>query len=220
MDKKISVLIADDHPIFLEGLKMMLKKEPSIELVGEAENGLKVMSLLTQIKPDVILMDIQMPRMDGMEAIRQIVTMYPGIRVLALTMHNQDFMIVDVLEAGALGYLLKDAGRNEIMEAIETVYMHHPYYSKTISFETIKRISASQFNPHRNTIYNLTEIDKQIIVCICKEMTSKEIAAELFLSVHTVESYRKEISRKIGAKSMAGVVIFAIKKGIFKISNN
>ncbi len=220
MEKKISVLIADDHPVFLEGLKMMLKKESSVDVVGEAENGLKVMSLLSKVKPDVILMDIQMPKMDGVDAIKQIATLYPDIRILALTMHNQDFMIVDVLEAGALGYLLKDAGRAEIIEAIETVYMHLPYYSKTISFETIKRISASQFNPHRNTIYNLTEIDKQIIICICKEMTSKEIAAELYLSVHTVESYRKDISKKIGAKSMAGVVIFAIKKGIFKIDRD
>ena len=220
MEKKISVLIADDHPIFREGLRMMLKKQSLIDVVGEAGDGIKVMTLLAKIKPDVILMDIQMPRMDGVDAIRQIALLYPDIRILALTMHNQDFMIVDVLEAGALGYLLKDAGKAEIMEAIETVHMHHPYYSKTISFETIRRISASQFNPHRNAIYNLSDVDKQIICCICEEMTSKEIASKLFLSVHTVESYRKDIAKKIGAKSMAGVVIFAIKKGIYKLNSN
>lgn len=217
MERKITIVIADDHPAFLEGLKTMLKREKSIDLIGEAENGVKLLSVLSRVQPDVIIIDIHMPKMDGIEAIRHITVLYPEIRILALTMQNQDYMIVDVLEAGALGYLLKDANKTEILEAIETVYLHQPYYSKTISFDTIKRISASQFNPHKNTKFNLTDIDKQIIYCICKEMTSKEIAAELFLSIHTVESYRKDISKKIGAKSMAGVVIFAIKMGIFKV---
>lgn len=211
------MVIADDHPAYLEGLKMMLRREKKINLIGEAGDGLQLLDSLTQIQPDVIVLDIHMPNMGGIEAIRQISHLYPYIRMLALTMDSYDYMVVDVLEAGALGYLVKNAGKDEILEAIETVYEHQPYYSRTISSETIKRISASGFNPHKNNKLVLTETEKQIIQCICRELTSKEIASELCLSTYTVESYRKEISRKIGAKSMAGVVIFAIKKGIYKI---
>ncbi|MBE7172810.1 MAG: response regulator transcription factor [Williamsia sp.] len=217
MEEKISVVIADDHPAYLEGLKMMLRREKNIHLIGEAEDGLQLLGLLTQVQPDVIVLDIHMPNMGGIEAIKHVARLYPYIRMLALTMDNYDYMVVDVLEAGAMGYLLKNAGKDEILEAIETVYHHQPYYSRTISFDTIRRISASGFNPHKNTKLVLSETEKQIIHCICKELTSKEIAAELHLSIHTVDSYRKDISRKIGAKSMAGVVIFAIKKGIYKI---
>ena len=217
MNEKISVVIADDHPAYLEGLKMMLKREKKIDLIGEAGDGLQLLALLTQIQPDVIVLDVHMPNMGGIEAIHQIAHLYPYIRMLALTMDSFDYMVVDVLEAGALGYLLKNAGKDEILEAIETVYEHHPYYSRTISAETIKRISASGFNPHKNNKLVLSETEKQIIHFICRELTSKEIASELRLSLHTVESYRKDISRKIGAKSMAGVVIFAIKMGIYKV---
>lgn len=217
MDEKISVLIADDHPAYLEGLKMMLRREKGIALIGEAGDGLQLLELLTQVQPDVIVLDIHMPNMGGIEAIRHIAHLYPYIRMLALTMDDYDYMVIEVLEAGALGYLIKNAGKDEILEAIETVYQHQPYYSSNISFETIKRISASGFNPHKNHKLVLSETEKQIIHCICRELTSKEIASELRLSTYTVESYRKDISRKIGAKSMAGVVIFAIKKGIFKI---
>lgn len=217
MDEKISVVIADDHPAYLEGLKMMLRREKKINLTGEVADGLQLLELLIQVQPDVIVLDVHMPNMGGIEAIRQIAQLYPYIRMLALTMDSYDYMVVDVLEAGALGYLVKNAGKDEILEAIETVYQHQPYYSSTISLDTIRRISASEFNPHKNTKLVLSDTEKQIIHGICKELTSKEIASELHFSVHTVDSYRKDISRKIGAKSMAGVVIFAIKMGIYKI---
>ena len=217
MDERISVVIADDHPAYLEGLKMMLKREKKINLIGEVGDGLQLLELLTEIQPDVIVLDIHMPNMGGVESIKQIAHLYPYIRMLALTMDSYDYMVIDVLEAGALGYLVKNAGKDEILEAIETVYQHQPYYSKNISFEIIRRISASQFKTDKNTKLVLSETEKQIIHGICNEQTSKEIASELHLSAHTVDSYRKDISRKIGAKSMAGVVIFAIKKGIYKI---
>jgi DNA-binding NarL/FixJ family response regulator len=213
----IKVMIADDHEIYRDGLRMMLARQPGIELVGEAENGREVIDMARDLRPEVILMDIVMPVKDGIFATRQLKEELPEINVIALSMFNEDNLVVDMLDAGAKGYLLKNADKKEIMEAIRSVYKQVPYYCSSTSGKLAKMIAQSRFNPFTK-IGKLSFSDKEmeIIKLLCHEHSNKEIAEKLSLSVRTVEGHRLKIFEKVGVKSTTGLVIYAMKNGIFK----
>ncbi len=213
----IKLLIADDHEIFRDGFKLMLSKFEEIELVGEAENGRELLTLTEATKPDVIITDIKMPIMDGIEATKKIAALYPNIGIIGLSMFDEDDLIIDMLEAGAKGFLLKNAGKLEIIEAIKTVYEDNPYYCKTTSHKLTKMIAESKFNPYKKKekiVFNEKELE--IIQLICKEFTNKEIADKLFLSTRTVEGYRLKILEKMNAKNTVGFVVYAMKHNLVK----
>ncbi len=213
----IKLLIADDHEIFRDGFKLMLSKFEEIELVGEAENGRELLTLTEITKPDVIITDIKMPIMDGIEATKKIAALYPNIGIIGLSMFDEDDLVIDMLEAGAKGFLLKNAGKLEIIEAIKTVYEENPYYCKTTSNKLTKMIAESKFNPYKKkekVVFNEKELE--IIQLICKEFTNKEIADKLFLSIRTVEGYRLKILEKMNAKNTVGFVVFAMKHNLVK----
>ncbi|MEO6613404.1 MAG: response regulator transcription factor [Chitinophagaceae bacterium] len=213
----IKVMIADDHEIYRDGLRMMISREAEIELVGEAENGREVVEMARELHPEIILMDIVMPVNDGIFATRQLKEEMPGINVIALSMFNEDNLVVDMLDAGATGYLLKNADKKEIMEAIRSVYKQVPYYCSSTSGKLARMIARSRFNPFTK-IGKLSFSDKEmdIIKMLCREYSNKEIAGKLSLSVRTVEGHRLKIFEKIGVKSTTGLVIYAMKNGIFK----
>jgi DNA-binding NarL/FixJ family response regulator len=213
----IKLLIADDHEIFRDGFKLILSKYPEIALAGEAANGKELLELTIRLNPDVILTDIKMPIMDGIEATQKILEHFPDKGVIGLSMYDDDELIIEMLEAGAKGYLIKNAGKDQIIEAIKTVHNGDPYYCKTTSHKLTQLIAKSRFNPYRkNKKVEFSEREKEIITCICAEMTNKEIGDKLFISVRTVEGHRLKILEKMNVKNTVGLVVYAIKNGIVK----
>ncbi len=213
----IKLVIADDHEIFRDGFKLMLSKFPEITLVGEAGNGRELLELIEKENPDVILTDIKMPVMDGIEAAKKITELYPDKGIIGLSMYDDDELIIEMLEAGAKGYLIKNAGKEQIIEAIKTVYKDEPYYCKTTSHKLTQMIAKSRFNPYKIVAKaEFSEREKEIIAGICDEMTNKEIGDKLFISVRTVEGHRLKILEKMNVKNTVGLVVYAIKNGIVK----
>ena len=218
MKRIINTIIADDHDVYIEGLKTLLSTTQDIHVVGEALNGKDLVSKVKKHNPDIVLTDITMPVMNGIDATREIVSFNPAIGVIALSVSNDEGSVVDMLEAGALGYLLKNSNKNEIIEAIHTVHKGNSYYCKNTSSRLTKIISKTKFNPYRNKQQPLfNEKELKIIELICQEKTNREIADAIFVSYRTVEVWKLKIQEKLNVKTNAGIVIYAIKTGIFNI---
>ena len=213
----INIILADDHEIFRDGFRVMLNKIQDIKLVGEASNGAELIQLALALKPDVIITDIKMPVMNGIEATKKLIKELPGIGVIALSMFDEENLIVDMLEAGAKGYLLKNVHKEEIIAAVKSVYMDKPYYCRDTSNKLAQIIAKSHFNPYKkNTIPKFSENEIAVIKLICKEYSTKEMADNLKISHRTVENYRSKILEKIDAKNTVGIVVYAIKNKIYE----
>jgi DNA-binding NarL/FixJ family response regulator len=212
MHGTIRLVIADDHEIFRDGLALMLSKQQDISLVGQAENGRRLVALVNELQPDIVMTDVKMPVMDGIEATRVLLAQHPDLQIIALSMFDEENLIVDMLEAGARGYLLKNADKQEILDAIHSVYEGKTYYCHHTSSKLISLISKSKFNPHkRKEPLVFTDRETEIIRLICQQLTAQEIADRVFLSKRTVEGHRTKILEKMGVKNTAGVVIYALK---------
>ncbi len=209
----IKVVIVDDHQIFIDGLKELFKGIENIEVVGEANNGVDLIDLLSKRACDVVLLDVNMPKMDGLASAKYLVEHHEQIKILMLTMHDTKLYIEKLLKAGAHGYILKNTGRAELKTAIEAVYNGENYYSQSVT-QTIMQ-SLNKNNLNRKTVQvELTDREKDVLKLIAKELTSHEIAEELFISHHTVESHRKNLIAKLGVRSLAGLVKYAVKMGL------
>lgn len=215
----IRIILADDHEIFRDGFKAMIRKQPSVELIGEAANGEELVEITRQLRPDVVVTDIKMPKMDGLQAAKILSKEFPGMGIVALSMIDEENLIIDMLEAGAKGYLLKNAHKNEIVEAIKAVNEDHIYYCNGTSAKLSRMIAKSDKIPFNKKVSKpeLSEKEIEVILLICHEKTNKEIADELNLSIRTIEGYRDRIFEKIGARNSAGVVVYAIKNKIYDI---
>jgi len=218
MYSPIRIAIADDHEIFREGFKLLLKNQQELELVGEAENGKELLEVIARHQPDVVITDIKMPVMDGIEVCKSIKKKFPDMKVIALSMFNDDNLIVDMLEAGARGYLLKNTNKAELLQAVKAVYGGSTYYCMATSGKLAKMIAESKFNPYRNhPAQKFTNREIEVIKLICEQHTNKEIAKTLNLSIRTVESHREKIQEKADAKNSIGIAIYAIKHNLFEI---
>lgn len=214
----IRIVIADDHAIFRDGFKLLLKDQERLLLAGEAGNGQELLELVVREHPDVVVTDIKMPGMDGVELCQKIRREFPSIQVIALSMFNDDYLIIDMLEAGARGYLLKNTTREELLEAVTAVHEGDSYYCSATSIKLARLIAESKFHPHKaHPQVRFTDREKEVIRLICEQLTSKEIASQLRLSIRTVESHRENIQEKTGARNLAGIVIYAIRTGLFEV---
>ena len=214
----IRILLADDHEIFRDGFKVMLKKQNEIQLIGEAANGQELVQVTRELQPDVVITDIKMPFMDGIEATRILSKEFPDMGIIAFSMFDEESLIVDMLEAGARGYLLKNAHKQEVIDAIKMVYEHHTYYCSSTSAKLASLIARSTFDPYkRHKPVDFSEKEKAVMCMVCEEKTNKEIADVLHLSTRTIEGYRDRIQEKIKAKNSAGIVVYAIRHRIYKI---
>lgn len=211
----IKVLIADDQQVFRKGLSALLNEMPGIELLGEAGNGAELIEKSLLLKPNVIVTDIKMPILDGVSATRELLKHIPACKVIALSAYANDQLILQMLESGAIGYLLKSAEAIEIKEAIEMVNLNKPYFCKEITQKLTEIVAKNYKLPDKSTA-SFTERELEIIRLICNEFTSKEIAGQLHLSKRTVEGHRTRILEKIGAKSIAGIITYALSVGIYK----
>lgn len=215
----IKLVIADDHEVYRDGLKALLGKSEGFQVVGEAGNGAALIRICEKETPDVVLTDIMMPEMDGIEATQYLSEHLPSIRVIALSMFNEDNLITDMLKAGAMGYLIKNAGKADILSAIESVYRDVPYYCKSTSIKLAKLVGSIRFGGLQPKV-QFSDKELAVIKMICEEKTTREIADALYASIRTVEEYREKIKEKMNVKSAAGIVIYAIREKIYSITAN
>ena len=217
MRTAISLVIADDHEIFRDGLALMLSKQDTVKLVGQAGDGLELVRMVDETRPDMVLTDIKMPRMDGIVAAKQLLQKHPGLKIIALSMFEEEDLIVEMLEAGARGYLLKNADKKEILDAIVTVDQGNIFYCKHTTARLASLIVKSKFDQQKKSPGALfTDREREIVRLICRQHTAQEIGEMLFLSKRTVEGYRTRILEKMDVKNTAGVVIFALKHNIIR----
>lgn len=208
---KAEIILADDHEIFREGMKSMLESTQKIKVIGEASNGLEVLDLLKKIKVDLVLLDINMPKMNGLETASIISTQYSEMKVLILSMFNDAKHIQEVMKSGAKGYVLKDSSKKVLLEGISAVLEGANYY-----VDEVKEILFNSFkNETVKAKVELTTKEKLILKLICEEYSTHQIADELSISTHTVESHRKNLLAKTGAKTAVGLVRFAMDNSDF-----
>lgn len=213
--KKIKLMIADDHVIFRKGLKKILEDVRFLQIIGEASNGVELLTLAHQLRPDVILVDVSMPVMDGVMAVKELCKRQLSRRIIALSVFSHETHIMEMLEAGAIGYLTKGVGKKEILEAIEAVYENRPYFCQESSRQVTDLIEKYHTG-YRNHLVVFTEREKDIIQLICEGCTSKDVARSLYISQRTVEGHRTRIMQKMRVKSIAGLVAYACEKGLYK----
>jgi DNA-binding NarL/FixJ family response regulator len=211
----LTYIITDDHGIFRQGLKIALGDDPALLCIGEAGNGRELLALLQHQQPDVILLDLKMPVMDGMEATQEIRRLYPEVKILILTMHEDDHLVLHLLEAGANGYLIKNADPDEIKLALHACKENGVYFSDYVSSLMLRSIiqknkPAAQFKEEAS----LNEREREVLTLICEGQTAVEIGNRIFISPRTVEKIKTNLYEKTGAKNNAGLIMYAVKKGI------
>jgi two-component system nitrate/nitrite response regulator NarL len=207
----INIMIADDHKMIIDGLTSMLATEAGVKVTAEASSGRELLEKMQYSPVDIILMDINMPELDGIEATRKVKAKYPAVRILVISMYNNPEFIRSLLEAGASGYILKNTGKDELMEAIRQVHAGHNYYGKEVTKVMMESLRGS--SPNSN--FSLTNREKEVLKLIVEECTTSEIAERLFISTHTVETHRKNLLSKLNLKNTAGLVKYAIEKGYY-----
>ena len=210
----ITVILADDHPVVRDGLCFLLNAQPDIKVVGTADNGHEAVQLAEKLSPNVAVMDIAMPLLNGIEATQQITTTCPHTRVMILSIHFTSVHLQRALQAGAMGYLLKESAGEEVVEAIRTVHEGRRYLSKKIA-ETVVEDYVRQGGG--DVLEGLSPRERQVLQLIAEGKTSAEAAQILFLSVKTVETYRSRFMQKLGLKDMTALVKFAIQHGIISL---
>ncbi|MBL7179409.1 MAG: response regulator transcription factor [Pseudomonadota bacterium] len=215
MATKHRIIIAEDHTILREGLRALLSSDPNYEIVGEAEDGRDAIRCVEKLMPDLLLIDLSMPRMNGMEAIRDIKKRYPGIKIIALTVHKTEEYILATLEAGADGYVLKDATHGELAIAINSVLSGKPFLSPGVSGKVIEGYLEGRKTLRFSSAWDaISQREREVLKLIAEGYKNKEIAAILFISIKTVEKHRSNLMKKLNLHNAAALTAFAIEKGL------
>lgn len=219
MIKKYKVILVDDHNLFRESLSFLLSKLKNIDVIAQAENGEIFLKLLNNHKPDIVLMDINMPIMDGIEATKKGLEKYPDLKVIALSMNGDEAYYYKMIHAGAKGFVLKKASSEELEEAIESVMSGNDFFSPELMKNIIINMgSTRRVKTEKETKYiNLTERENDTLKLICTGISTKEIANNLFISPRTVEGHKTRIMEKLGAKNTTNLIILAIKYKLIEI---
>ncbi|HVI43345.1 MAG TPA: response regulator transcription factor [Chitinophaga sp.] len=215
----IKVAIADDHKIFRSGVINTLVPYENIRFVFEADDGFHLLQSMEQQLPDVILMDLKMPNMDGIEATIKVKEKYPDVKVIILTMYEDDNFIVHLVENGANAYLLKNAEPEEIYEAICTTYDKGFYFNENVNLALLKKVlhkNKQQFKPTLKNEVQLNDREQEVLKLICNEYTTQEISEQIFLSPRTVEGIRQKLLEKLNVKNSVGLVLYAFRNGLIE----
>ena len=213
--ESMKVLIADDHPVVREGLSAMLNRQPDIEVVGEAENGRECVEKTRELRPDIVLMDLRMPEMDGVEAMRQIAATNPEVRFIVLTTYDNDEYIFKGIEAGARAYLLKDSPREELFKAIRAVHRGESLIQPAVAGKVLDRFAELSRQVQAPEALSDREVD--VVKLIAEGTANKEIAVSLHISESTVKTHIQTIFQKLGVSDRTGAVTQAIRKGIIRL---
>ena len=208
------VLLADDHEIVLDGVHAMLEREPEFEVIGKVTDGSQAVRQSRELVPDIVVMDLTMPDMSGIEATRLIVTEQPTVKVLCLSMHADSGFVMAALEAGASGYVLKDAAKQELLHAICTVMKGQVYLSPGVAGMVVDAARSRDAESGASDFALLTEREREVLQLLAQGETSKQIACRLHLSVKTVGTHRRHIMDKLNINNIAGLTKFAIREGL------
>lgn len=214
---KIRVLLVDDHAIVREGVKMILAKEPDFEVVGEAQDGRQALELVERMNPNVVVMDISMPGMGGIEATQQVKERHAGVNVIALTMHEDESYVFKLLRAGASGYVLKRAAAQDLVQAVRAAAKGeaflYPSVARKVVEDYLKRVETGE---ERERYDGLTEREKEILTHIAQGLSNQQIAQKLYISIKTVQTHRAHILEKLGLHDRTELVRYAIRKGLIE----
>lgn len=213
----IKVLLADDHPIVREGLRAYLSTQPSLSIVGEAADGMDVIEKTKALGPHIVLMDIAMPGLNGIETTRHLHASGADARVLILSVHDEREYLVESFRAGARGYLLKDSAPSDVIRAIEAVHGGDPFYTVGTARLLLEDIQGTLNQAGGLRSEDLTSREREILSMACEGLRSAEIAQRLSISVRTIDAHRRNIKRKLGVHTMAGLTRYALKNGLIKI---
>ena len=218
--KKITVLLADDHTIVREGFRKMLELEKDIQVVGEAQDGRQAITLAKKLRPDVVLMDIAMPQLNGLEATRQVLRALPTTKVLMLSAHSDDAYVKNATESGAVGFLLKQTSAHDVCRAIREVHQGKTFYSPSISKrrDRLNPPSPDRAGVSKQKIARLSSREMEVLQLIAEGKANKESASELGISIKTVEKHRQHLMEKLDIHDTAGITRYAIGAGIIESS--
>ena len=208
------VLLVDDHAIIREGLRSLLEKEPNMEVIADTDNGRKARDLVRELSPDIVIMDITMPGLNGIEATRQITAESPHVKVIALSIHSKRRYVADMLSAGATGYILKECLFDELVQAIQAVVAGGQYLSPRITdvvvSDYVKRLSSTAYSPFEA----LSNREREVLQLVAEGKSTKQIALELHVSTKTIEANRRQIMEKLDIHSVAELTKYAIREGL------
>lgn len=213
---QVKLLLVDDHEIFLEGLENLLSNSPDIEIIGKAFDGEKAFEFIQEQQPDILLTDLNMPKMDGMELVRKVKEHFPEIKILVLTMHNDRPTISEIMMAEAEGYVLKNSSKKELLTAIEKISEGSTYYSNEVMSILLERIKKEQKKLEAE--HMLTERELEILELISQEKSSREIAEDLFISIRTVDTHRKNLLKKANTNTVIGLLKFGVHYGLVSMN--
>jgi two-component system, NarL family, nitrate/nitrite response regulator NarL len=216
MNDKIRILVVDDHPIVRRGISMCLASQPRIQILGEAGDGREALNLVRELKPDVVLMDIDMPQMNGMAVTDLLRHEMPEIKVIILSMYANTDYVMRIIECGARGFVLKEAPPQELLQAIETVYAGQTHFSPDVARVALNQVVRG--NGESTPASRLTNREREVLVHIADGFSNKEIASQLSIGVRTVETHRERIMRKLDIHTVAGLTRFAIAQGMVSLA--
>jgi DNA-binding NarL/FixJ family response regulator len=210
----IKIVMADDHRMFREGLRNLLEKEKDFKIVGEADDGRSAVKLATELSPDIVLMDVNMKDLNGIEASRQIISKAPSVKIIGLSMHSARQFVTEMLSAGVKGYLLKEAAIEELKQGIRTVANGDVYLSPRIATGVIKEFTRGLDKEKSPVFLQLTSREREVLQMMAEGKTTKEIAFSLEISIKTIETFRRQIMDKLKIHTIAGLVKFAVREGL------
>ncbi len=211
------ILLADDHRIVREGLRSLFEKESDLLVVGEAQNGREAVRLATQLRPEVVVMDLSMPELNGIEAIRQILAKLPRTKVLALSMHSNKRFVVEALRAGAAGFLLKDSAFEELVRALRIVLENRSYLSPEVTGAVIDDVAHRVPAGPESAVLRLSDREREVLQLLAEGRSTREIAERLHVSGKTVDTHRQHIMKKLDLHSVAELTKYAIREGLTSI---
>jgi len=212
--KRISVLLVDDHTVVRQGLRALLKSEEDLEVVGEAENGRQAVMLARKSPPDVVVMDVAMPMLNGLEATRQILKNTPSTKVMVLTSYSDDDCVEQMMRAGATGFLMKQTAANDLLKAIREVYRGNSFFSPAIAKRLRDQCRQAYTEGNSRKSGDLTSREAEVLQLIAEGFSNKQIASELTISIKTVEKHRQQVMNKLNIHDVAGLTRHAISKGM------
>jgi DNA-binding NarL/FixJ family response regulator len=215
--KKIKVFLVDDHKLFRNGLSILMENEKNIQVTGEAEDGRQFLKHIEKVQPDIVLMDIEMPVMDGFQATEMACNKYPGLKVICLTMFGEEHYYLKMIEAGAKGFILKNSDIDEVIKAIKTVYNGGTYFSQEILYNVVKNIQ--DVRKDSESAIHLSFRENEILELICRGFSNTEIAEELHISKRTVEKHRANILDKTQTHNTASLVMYAVENKLIKLQD-